>query len=547
MKRMVFLTLAAGCAAVAWYQANASPKPLAQLLPSGALLCLEAKDFSRLVNDWDSSRVKQEWLDSVNYAMFERSNLFLKLNGVYRSYGAAAGFAPDMALLRSIAGEQSALALYDLQHVQFAYITRLPESKAAQTQLWAERRSFGTRQASGTTFYVKTSNESTVAFAVTGGYLLIASNEDRLAGMLGLLAGGNTPSIAAEGWYKQSTEAAGAAGELRLALNLEDLVESTYFRSYWVQRNVSQVRRFLSGVADIRRTAGEIEERRIFLKRVGQTDEVPSADARAAADSLRQLVPDDAGLYRVWAGPPSTDAVELLETHIFNPAPTVDSLPQFAPPADSTSVAGDEAALETRIDEPPLPAERGAGPRIGDKLLAGADILAMIHLQSSLLHASNGTVTLPCVVGLLARASWDADRVKLAIGGDWTTQQHGARAIYHATGLAQTAFAVEGALLLIADDQAALTALLDRPRTASPSHASYAAVFRHGRERANYLRLMTALDFAQSRPYQMPAFFSGNLGSLSSALRGVDRIEISEDAAADRVEQRVVYSLLQLR
>ena len=212
----------------------------------------------------NAATVKTDWLKGSTYDEFQRSNLFIKLNGVYKGYGAAAGFKPDMASLLSLAGDQSALALYDLQHVQFAYITHLPESKVAQTRLWLGRKSFETRQASGVTFYINRDNDSTVAFATTNGYFpVIATGEERMAGMLGLLNGKSTSNIAEEGWYKQPAEASAAPGDLRLVMNLESLVESSYFRSYWIQSNTSDVRHFFSGVADIRRTPAEIREDRI--------------------------------------------------------------------------------------------------------------------------------------------------------------------------------------------------------------------------------------------------------------------------------------------
>ena len=167
----------------------------------------------------------------------------------------------------------------------------MPEAKAAQSRLWLGRRSYESRQAAGVTFYVNSVQQATVAFAITNGYLLVSTGEERMAGMLGLLTGKDTPSIASEGWYRQSTEAAGDAGELRLAMNLENLVESSYFRSYWVQRNVSEVRRFLSGVADITRTASDLRERRVFMKRPGLVEELPSPEAIAAAGTLSKLTP----------------------------------------------------------------------------------------------------------------------------------------------------------------------------------------------------------------------------------------------------------------
>lgn len=203
MKRALLLAAAATAVAIAWYQAGATPRPLAQLFPSGALLYLEAKDFSRLLSDWNSSGVKPDWLKSANYAEFERSNLFIKLNGLYKSYSGAAGFEPDMAALQSLAGDQSAIALYDLKAVQFAYITRLSEAKIAKTRLWTGRRSFQTRQASGVTFYLSTAQDSTIAFASSNGYLLVSTDEGRMAGMLSLLAGKDMPNIASESWYKQ--------------------------------------------------------------------------------------------------------------------------------------------------------------------------------------------------------------------------------------------------------------------------------------------------------------------------------------------------------
>jgi len=547
MKRLVIIALLAGAGAVAWYQAGTGPKPLAQLLPAGALLTLEAKDFSRLLTDWNSSAAKPDWLNGANYQEFERSNLFLKLNGVYKSYSSAAGFSPDMASLLSFAGDQSALALYDLQSVQFAYISRMPQAKAAQSRLWLARRSYESRQAASVTFYVNSVQQSTVAFAITNGYLLVSTGEERMAGMLGLLTGKDTPSIASEGWYRQSTNAAGEAGELRLAMNLENLVESSYFRSYWVQRNVSEVRRFLSGVADITRTASDLKERRVFMKRPGLVEELTSSEELAAAGTLSKLTPDGAGLSRVWAKPSRSDAVALLDGKLFRPRAQSDVEPRYAPVEEDSSSAGSEADLETRIDQPPL--RPGSDPGPAAKILAQSDVLAILQVQSSKARPASPFVMLPCAVGLISNAAWDVQRIKDSIGGAWITQTHGAHTLYRADGLSPVTFSVDATLLLFANDTELLQGLVDRTPVpaGSPPNATYAAYFRHDRERSNYLRLMNALDFRQAQTSQQPVYFSGNLASLSSALSRVNGIEMTERTMADRVEQQVVYQLLQLR
>lgn len=544
MKRLVILALVAGAAAVAWFQATGSPRPLAQLFPSGALVYLEAQDFAHLLADWDGSTVKRDWLTSANYDEFQRSNLYLKLNVFYKGYGAAAGFLPDMASLRSLAGDASALALYDLRNVQFAYITRLSEAKAAQSRLWMARGSFETRQAAGITFYTKTSGDVELAFAVTNGYLLVCSGEGRMAGMLGLLTGKDTPNIAGESWYKNPTDAAGAAGDLRLVMNLESLVENTYFRSYWVQRNVSDVRRFISGVADIHRTSREIQEQRLFLKRTGLAEGLPQAEATAASLTLSQMVPADDAFDRVWAAPGADEAASTIESHILNPHPSGESRPTYAPGEDQTNGAGNEADLETRIDEPPLPKLGEDGSGALKTLLAETGVLAMMEVENSKARPASPFIDLPCVIALRGRTAWNLDRVKGAIGGDWTTGAHGTHTIYSVSGLGKIRFASQGTLLIIANDENLLYDILDRPANrASATNATYTADFRHDRERVDYGRIMTALDFAQNRGNMEPPFFSANVASLSNALRGVRGISMVERNLGDRVEQRIVYRL----
>jgi hypothetical protein len=543
MKRALLFVLAAGTAAIAWYQA-ASPRPLAQVFPSGALVYLEAKDFSQLLAEWNSSTVKHDWLNSANYTEFERSNLYLKLNGFYKAYGNTTGFLMDTASLRSLAGDESALALYDLQSVQFAYITRISESRAVQSRLWLGRGSFQSRQAAGVTFYAKTTGNVELAFALANGYLLISSGQDRMAGMLGLLTGKDTPSIAREGWYRDATGAADAPGDLRLAMNMEALAGNTYFRSYWVQRNVSDVRRFLSGVADITRTPGEIREQRLFLKRTGLAEDLPPSEAIAEMSNLARTAPDDAGLYRVWAAPNPGDAVALLESHILDPRLHDTTMPRYAPMEDQPNRAGDEGDLETRIDEPPLSKAGDAGRDVLLEMITGTHVLAMIQVQSSRQRSATPFITLPCAVGLTGHAAWQTDRVKEAIGGEWTTQTRGTNTLYRAAGLGQVVFAIDGSLLIVANDADLLQSMLDRRLNATPSlNATYAAYFRHDRERGNFGRIMTALDFAQTRAGQAPLFFSENIASLSSALRAVNGMEVVEQATASRVEQRVVYHL----
>jgi len=151
MKRIIaILVMGTFCLGAAWaaYQAAAPVlPPLSRYVPSGALLYLEAKNFSSVLADWDSSSEKKEWLHSSDYEVFSRSRLFLRLKDAGDKFTAAAGLPPDMNILHQVAGTQSALALFDIGKLQFLYITRLPSANGMQSALWQTRSKFETRNA----------------------------------------------------------------------------------------------------------------------------------------------------------------------------------------------------------------------------------------------------------------------------------------------------------------------------------------------------------------------------------------------------------------
>jgi len=241
---------------------------LAAYMPPGSLLYIEAPNFATLVHDWENSREKQQWLASDNYQAFSRSRLFLRLQDAQQQFATAAGAPPDMALLDSLAGEQSALALYDIGNLEFLYITRMPSARAMQNVLWTSREKFEPRKAADISYYVRTEPEKNrlVAFATSGDYLLLATREDLMAGALALLSGKSPPTLQDEDWYKSAISVAGPVGDLRMVLNVPLLVKSPHFRSYWIQRNTADLKSYSAEVADIRRSPTEIREDRVLLK-----------------------------------------------------------------------------------------------------------------------------------------------------------------------------------------------------------------------------------------------------------------------------------------
>src|SRR4029077_19882709 len=316
MKRiLIILYVALAFAGIGWagYRAVSPPDvALSKFVPAGPLLYLEAQDFSSLLSDWNSSSSKKQWIKSDNYEVFSRSRLFLRLQGAGEQFAAAAGIPPDMDFLSAVAGQRSAVAIYDIGKLEFLYITYLPSAKSMQSSLYQTRAKFEPRNAGGIDFYVRRDpqSEREVAFAISGDYLLLATRQDLMAGALQLMSGKPDRTVESESWGTQSTSAASHAGDLRMVLNLQTLIPNGYFRTYWVQQSITDLSQYSAAVSDLFRSGKEYREERVLIRKKESAQEA-SADSLAAAADLSRLIPENAGVY-VTAANPSVDACFAL-------------------------------------------------------------------------------------------------------------------------------------------------------------------------------------------------------------------------------------------
>jgi hypothetical protein len=199
---------------------------------------------------------------------------------------------------------------------------------------------------------------------LTKGYLLLATRDDLLAQSLELLAGGGNPSIASDRWYRESVAAAQNPGELRLVMNLESLLKSIHFRSYWVQRNASMLRHYWAGVVDVKRTSANITDSRVFLRLPEES--APTAVEAATVSNLIALVPAEAGVYKTSSVDQASDVAALLVEKLIGPQTSRLRDVRYAPTAISIGgAAGSESDMEVRIDERPLPRDAGISDSVG--------------------------------------------------------------------------------------------------------------------------------------------------------------------------------------
>jgi hypothetical protein len=562
MKRIaVVVFIALACAGIGWaaYRAaGPATAPLSKYVPAGPLLYLEAKDFSSLLSDWNASPQKQQWIRSDSYEVFSRSRLFLRLKGASDQFAAAAGLPPDMNFLTQVSGEHSVFAVYDIGNLQFVYITYLPSAKAMETTLWQTRAKFEPRSAGGMNFYLRRDPESKreVAFAISGDYLLLATREDLMAGALQLMSGQPDRTVESEQWWVQSTGAAGQAGDLRMVLDLEKLVPNGYFRTYWVQQNITDLSQYSAAVSDLFRSSRQYREDRVLIRKK-EGAESATGEGPAAAAELTRLVPDNAGMYVAAANATADSCFALLETKLLAPHLGPQPASQMAPQVQLTSgEQGGGSDLETRIDQ--VPAERPTTQSTSalQELLNKTPILASLEVQSTERDKSGVFVRTHSAVIFTAASEWNESGVQSALtefirpgltasqlGVGWQ-QKSGYQEL---DGLWPLTAAVRGKHLLVSDEPALMEAVLANfSRKSDRKPAQLLAGFNHQQERNNFARFASLVDrpnvaSPNSTGEREPQFFSGNMGSQSSTLAAVsaERIEVRGDAG--KVRQTVTY------
>lgn len=558
---LIVICIALGCAGIGWaaFRATAPPeKPLSKFVPAGPLLYLEAKNFSSLLSEWNASPQKRQWRKSDSYEVFSRSRLFLRLKGAGEQFASAAGLPAEMDFFPQIAGQRSALALYDIGKLQFLYITYLPSARSMETPLYQTRSKFEPRNAAGVDFYVRRDpdSEREVAFAVSGDYLLLATREDLVAGALQLMAGKQDRTVERDPWFSQSTSAAAETGDLRMVLNLQSLVPNGYFRTYWVQQNITDLSQYSAAVSDLFRSGKEYREERVLIRKK-EPDHGASAESLAAAADLSRLVPEGTGVYVTMANPRPDTCYALLETKILAPhlgtAPTSRFAPQVQLGSGEQGAASD---LEARIDQAPATAPVSNSATALKELLDKTPVLAALHLQSTQKDSAGVFIRIHSAVVFSAALDWSDSAVRSALtefvrpgltasqlGLSWQQKSE----YQQLDGLWPLTVSVRGKYLLVSDDPTLTESVLGNfQNKLDRKSLEYYAGFNHQRERENFTRFTGLIDRPSTpTPFEgserQPQFFSGNVASLSTTLADVssERIEIRSDGGT--VKQTVTY------
>lgn len=214
------------------------------------------------------------------------SRLVQRLSQAQDEFVTLAGMPIGMNLADQFAGKRSGFAFYNLSALSFVYITQVPVSRVESTSLWRDRARYQSREVAGIAFYVKT-NESgarTIAFASYKDWFVLSTDESRMAATLVLLSGAKLASLSTESWFVDTAKQSRTQGDLRLVYNLHALLPTPQFRTYWIQRNASELKPFSAGISDLFQSADSFEERRTLLR-------ISESPAGASDSSLADVLP----------------------------------------------------------------------------------------------------------------------------------------------------------------------------------------------------------------------------------------------------------------
>ena len=538
IRMAIALGLAAASAPITFWlhaQTNDS-RALSTLMPSGALLYLEAKDFHSLLTDWDNSAEKKRWITSANYEILSRSRLLGRLSQAQNEFTSLAGIPVAMQLTDQVAGERSAFAFYDFSALRLVYLTQITQSRVEATELWRNRAHYESHDAAGIAFYVKTDPGSnrTIAFANYKEWFLLTTNENLMAHALVLLSGQRGASIATEGWFTSAAHQTQTQGDLRLVYNLTALLRTPQFRTYWIQRNANELKAYSSGSSDLYSRHDGFEEQRVMLR----SNETAPETTNESLNDVLAYARNASSLYRAWSMPDSKLLGEVLHQVILG-EPAGRAL--YNPPAPIVSAeagaVGSEAELETRIDEPPFqPAsEQSVTPLVN--AITAMQPTALLHVQASTILRDQVFVMPDSGAVIICK---QPERAALD------------RAMAQVSNLMQTGtldalrVSIEGNAIILTRMDLARGA----PNGAVANDATYVAVYSHSAEWPHYRKLFEILDRTAANPEMTvsantPAFFSGNLQSIGESLSRLRRISITTADRGALLRETVRYEWAQ--
>jgi len=318
------------------------------------------------------------------------------------------------------------------------------------------------------------------------------------------------------------------------------------------------MKQYRTAVSDLYVEKSQFREERALL-----LNSADSAPDEAPLASLAALAPAS-GVFRAVATRDPDVAVTALEEKLLGRI-ALEATPDTEAPDPTLEVtqSGSTSDLETRIDTP-APVTAAISNRALADALKSSGLDAMLTYSTALPPATAAGLWVPIhsAVVLQATSAWNPQTLQAALqqslrgnlttstlGIEFRPETSGGQTIYTLTGPKTLFFATTGKLCLLSDDRDLLATILRQSANPAPTTqpAALIAGFDHASQRTPYARLTTLIDgtnqsrIGSNQNHVQPAFFSGNLRSLSDSFAAIASERLIERLDGTTLRQTVTY------
>lgn len=273
--------------------------------PKGALVYVQISDLPKIVELWDKSKIKENYLKSVNYKDLTNQHLILKIAERWKEFDSAFAIPFEFDQLNNISETKAAIAVYDIGKLDFIFIAPISKEKILASYFFKNHTGFEENKLeNGDVFYSKQieidrgRQVQKLLFASIKGRLIFATNEILFFHTLA-----NLNATSKKGNLAEEADFVSLSKKLETHLatvwvNQTKLNNDWYFKQYWLMNNLEELKSIRAGIFDFELQENKLIEHRLFLN----SKDVQKRTSNISVDkinSLRNLIPKEVPFYKV--------------------------------------------------------------------------------------------------------------------------------------------------------------------------------------------------------------------------------------------------------
>lgn len=288
---------------------------MANDFPRGALVYAQFNDLPALLKQWDESSLKDRYLNGTSFQQLKTRHLALKLVSRWEEFNEATGFPIDTRVLGSLADNRAAIALYDIGRLNLVMISPLSEEKFTATMFFRGKDEFDERASpDGTIYYLrdveadKGRQKQVIGFSNVKGRFLLATDEQLLLRTIANLKGQSGKDRLFDEPSFRDLSRMVTPHAVTVWVDQAKLNEDWYFRHYWIQRNLAELKGLRAAIFDLEFLDKKWVERREFMRTdhaVSERQVIP----KSSLQRVTQIVPKGIPFIQVRALDSKTDDV----------------------------------------------------------------------------------------------------------------------------------------------------------------------------------------------------------------------------------------------